>query len=149
MSTILCHTDGSCLGNGSTKATGTCAAAIFTSNDDYIYKKYRLKLGNLIEKVTNNTAELCGVKIGLDLCLDHVRLNKIEKSHWTIETDSKYSIGVLSGETRANVNKKLINSIIQLMADCEHKCNCTIEFNWVKGHDTNKGNILVDRLCKD
>lgn len=104
-----------------------------------IYINYRgkvIRYGKYIGLGTNNIAELTAIKTAL------LKLKQYKSCTILIHTDSKYCIGVLSKNWKIKANQALITSIYRLMT-LYHK----VQFKWVKGHDSSKGNNEADKLA--
>lgn len=85
---------------------------------------------------TNNRGELTAILYAL--------LNS--QGNVTIRTDSQYSIHVITGKYKANVNLDLLQAIWQIKWNRE-RANDIIEMEWVKAHHIDEGNKEADRLA--
>lgn len=136
MNSIPCiYTDGACSNNGQHNAKASWA---------FFEPETGKESAGLVENdlQTNNVGELLAIKRAIEYSIaqgyEQVR----------IITDSDYSIGSLSkwniekrikGQQKKNYN--LIKSILDL------KKNIDVEFKWVRGHNGDYGNEVVDKLA--
>lgn len=88
--------------------------------------------------VTNNRMELMAIKKALIFAKDNLESSDIE-----IKTDSKYCIGICSGEWRIRSNKTLVKEIINLIATLA-KDEILVTLSFVKGHSGDIGNDFAD-----
>lgn len=65
-------------------------------------------------------------------------------AHLTVYSDSEYAINTLSGVWRARKNTDLMR-----LYELHSKRLCSISFRWVKGHNGDKYNEMVDAMCTD
>lgn len=127
MENIVAYTDGSCLGNPGFSGLG--AVIKIDSQEKELCE--HLGLG------TNNIAELTAV-------LRVLQATKIYERSIDIYTDSKYTIGVCSGDYNAKKNKKLIIKIKNLMKEFPK-----VNFHWVKGHNGDPLNERANTLAQE
>ena len=120
------YTDGSCLGNPGTGG----AAAIVVNNNQIITgtaKSYKL--------TTNNRMELRSVIEGIRL-IDHGKSA-------VVYSDSQYVVNTINKGWKRNKNK-------DLWALLDRELNLrSIKLEWIKGHNGNKFNNIVDDMAKD
>ena len=130
------YTDGACSGN---PGPGACAAFIINeSNPNLQYlvtEAYRL--------TTNNRMELMAVL----MCFKHFRPGSSIK----FITDSKYvadavNKGWLNKWEDRDFHKRPNADLWRLLVDWLKMHKCT--FEWIKGHDGNKGNEYVDKYAQ-
>ncbi len=92
----------------------------------------------IISSTTNNRMELLGILLVLtDLPVD---------SELVIYTDSMYCVGAFkkrNSKTKVKKNKDLIE---QMWLEANRHKN--VEVNWVRGHDGNEWNELVDKAIR-
>lgn len=122
------YTDGSC-DNLSGYGEGGYAYALLDENMKIIKQFSKGALG-----VTNNQMELKAI-------IEGCKAVPTESADVVIRSDSQYALNVLSGQWKAKANVKLI---------AEHKINAKrliLHYDWVKGHNGNKFNELVDHLA--
>lgn len=134
---IEVYTDGSCLGN---PGVGGWAFLVIKEN------KLTSKSG-LDKNTTNNRMELCAAIEALDFLKDE----KILKIH----TDSSYlkngiSSWISSWEKNnwLTSNKKPVKNKDLWIKLAELTKNKNITWEWVKAHDENKFNNMVDELAR-
>jgi len=134
---IEVYTDGSCLGN---PGVGGWAFLVIKEN------KLTSKSG-LDKNTTNNRMELCAAIEALDFLKDE----KILKIH----TDSSYlkngiSSWISSWEKNnwLTSNKKPVKNKDLWIKLAELTKNKNITWKWVKAHDENKFNNMVDELAR-
>ena len=134
---IEVYTDGSCLGN---PGVGGWAFLVIKEN------KLTSKSG-LDKNTTNNRMELCAAIEALDFLKDE----KILKIH----TDSSYlkngiSSWISSWEKNnwLTSNKKPVKNKDLWIKLAELTKNKNITWEWVKAHDQNKFNNMVDELAR-
>lgn len=122
---IELYTDGACKGN-----PGHASLGVVLRFGPH-FREIRQFLGS----TTNNVAELMAIKVGLE----HVRNPRLPV---VVYTDSRYALGVLTGEYRPRKNQALIREIHAVMERFED-----LRFEWVKGHADNPLNERVDALA--
>ena len=134
---IEVYTDGSCLGN---PGVGGWAFLVIKEN------KLTSKSG-LDKNTTNNRMELCAAIEALDFLKDE----KILKIH----TDSSYLkngisswISSLEKNNWLTSNKKPVKNKDLWIKLAELTKNKNITWEWVKAHDENKFNNMVDELAR-
>ena len=86
---------------------------------------------------SNNTGELSAIHEAL-LFAEQRSMQKVQ-----INTDSKWSINVITGKWRAGGHKTLVNHIRSLLP----VSNMSVSFHWVKGHSGVEGNERADKLA--
>lgn len=91
-----------------------------------------------LEGGTNNVGELFSNIVGFSML-------KMLNKPVTLFTDSKYSKGVLSGETTAVVNFEIVELGKSVLSQIP-KCN--LSYKWEKGHSGIFGNDLADKFAK-
>ena len=124
---IVIFTDGSCDNNRSRKM----GIGIYAK---YNYKE--LKFSKYIGLGTNNIAELMAILYAIKKCRIYRNIPLI------INTDSEYSINVITGKYKPKKNIDLIMEIREAASD-----HCHVSYQWVKGHSKSKGNNIADRLA--
>lgn len=136
MRPLVCFTDGAAKSNSKTSSAGWAF---------YIPKLHYKSSGHMIG--TNNQAELTAIFQLLKYL--HSIKNKLF-SNILIYSDSKYSIGVITGETKYKINKELIENIIELRNTLGKK----VGFKYVEAHTkktdfVSEGNSVVDQLASE
>lgn len=137
-SKIEIYTDGACLGNPGPGGWGAIL----------LYKEHEKKISGKEKETTNNRMEMQAV-------IEALRSLK-KSSEAIVYTDSKY---VLEGITKwifswkkngwRNANRKEIKNI-DLWQDLDAEVSKhKIEWIWVKGHNGNHYNELVDKLARN
>ena len=143
MNEVLIYTDGSTMQNPGPGAYGFIAV----ENDEIVYK-----YGEFVDMMTNNQAELMATISSIEWFVDKYDSN----TNLTIRTDSRYcQMGYnkwmhhwskngwkrKDGESVVNIDLwvKLLNY------SYEHP---NVKFEWIKGHNGNKHNEMVDEMCK-
>lgn len=124
------YTDGACKGN-----PGPGGAGVVIVEGGKIVREVSEFLG---KNCTNNIAELVAIGFGL-----HWAYIRSTKTDVTIYTDSKYAIGVLTGEYKAKKNLDTIRKTKQMMDIHE-----SVKFVHIKGHSGNEYNELADKLAQ-
>lgn len=125
------YTDGSC-NNFSPFSEGGSAYVLLDINGT-IVKSWSKSLLD----TTNNRAELYAVYVGLRNVPDGAAV--------VVYTDSKYCIKALTSKPRENAaNKDLIGMNVVEIERLKQ-----VQFEWVKGHNGNEYNELVDALAND
>jgi ribonuclease HI len=122
------YTDGSSLGNPGPSGWG----AIILEEDDIEISEIIL-CGNE-KKSTNNRMELNAVIESIDF---------VNEKEIKIYTDSKYVINCAKGIWKIKKNIDLWNIYKKVSK------NKKIEYVWVKGHNGNKYNEMVDKIAKE
>jgi ribonuclease HI len=125
---IEIYTDGSSLGNPGPSGWG----AIILEEDDIEISEIIL-CGNE-KKSTNNRMELNAVIESIDF---------VNEKEIKIYTDSKYVINCAKGIWKIKKNIDLWNIYKKVSK------NKKIEYVWVKGHNGNKYNEMVDKIAKE
>ncbi|KAG8526252.1 uncharacterized protein KY384_000245 [Bacidia gigantensis] len=144
---IRIHTDGSSIGNGT--------AGAFAGIGVYFGRGDKRNISEALQgpKQTNQRAELTAVQRALEL----VPRNR----DIVIITDSKYSIDCLTNwfqtwrrngwknaAGKAVENKDLIENILCKIEERD-RLRVLTNFEWVKGHASEAGNIQVDKLANE
>jgi len=124
--TITLYTDGSCMPNPGIGGFG------FIFIDPKTNKEWCVNGGEL--NTTNNRMEMTAVIEGLKF------LNKYH--NFKIYSDSMYVINCASGKWKQNKNLDLWEQYRRASK------NKNIEWIWVKAHNGNKYNEMVDKLAK-
>lgn len=119
------YTDGCCLANPS----GPGGFGIVIIDEQGNIEEY----SQGYQSTTNNRMELMAFLEALINLPENVRVH--------FYSDSKYSIGVLSGTMNASKNLDIIEQVKKEMQ------SRAVEFTWVKGHNNNKYNERCDRLA--
>lgn len=122
---IEVYTDGACRGNPG--AAGLGVVLRFGPH----FREMRQFLGT----TTNNVAELMAIKVGLE---------QIKKPQMPVRiyTDSRYALGVLTGDYKARANRALVREIQAVLEGFPD-----VRFEWVKGHAGTPLNERVDALA--
>jgi len=90
--------------------------------------------------VTNNKMELGAVILALASVKSPI-------NSLTIKTDSMYVIGCATKGWKRKKNVALWNHFDKVFAKAQELVETPIQFEWVKGHDTNSFNNLCDSLA--
>jgi ribonuclease HI len=117
------HADGACSGN---PGPGSWAVAL-------VCRGKMKKLSGFVPDTTNNRMEMTAVIEGLKAMKRPVNV--------TVFSDSKYVICTMSDGWKRGVNKDLWEEMDKVVAP--HK----VEWVWIKGHNGNFFNDLVDSMC--
>ncbi len=122
---IEVYTDGACKGNPGEAALGVVLR----------WGPHHRELRQFLGVTTNNVAELMAIKVGLE---------QVKKPELPVRlhTDSRYALGVLTGEYKARKNQALIREIQGQMERFTD-----LRFEWVKGHAGLPLNERVDELA--
>lgn len=128
MSDYVIYTDGGCC-NTSVYGEGGSAYVILQDN------KIVSKCSKGFVQTTNNKMELLAIVSAVNALP--------ERSRALIHSDSQYAIKVLCGEWRAKTNHKHIS----LFRDIVKSKGLDISFKWVKGHNGDLFNEMVDSMC--
>ena len=127
---FIAYTDG-----GYTIQKNTGASACIILSADRTIELYRWS--KALQNSTNNRQELGAII--------HVVMAVPEGSCVEIHSDSRYSIGVLSGTMKAKINTDLI----EIYRRTIRERNVTVKFVWVRGHSGEAMNEEVDNLCTE
>ncbi|CAI6328627.1 unnamed protein product [Periconia digitata] len=141
------YTDGAAKGNGQVGAVGGIGIW-FGPNDSR-----NISAPLVGDRQTNQRAELTAIKRALEI----VPIDRYVR----VYSDSNYAIRCVtewykrwvtnnwkSSKGKDVENKDLIKPIRAMMDDRD-RCGSKTELIWVKGHDTNVGNIGADKLASD
>lgn len=128
---IEIYTDGACQPN-----PGKSGIGFLIISNNKIVKKFSHYLGC----GTNNIAELTAIQYALQFILSHSKENEEIKLY----SDSEYAIGCLTKNWNIKKNIELINEIKNIIKKFKN-----ISFIWVKAHDKNEYNNMVDSLAVD
>lgn len=129
MSDYVIYTDGGCC-NTSVYGEGGSAYVILHNNEIFA----RNSKGFI--RTTNNRMEMLAILSAVNALPDN--------SSCLIHSDSQYAINVLSGFWKAKTNTDLVNSFREKIKEKNIK---QIQFKWVKGHNGNIYNEMVDSMC--
>ena len=128
MSDYVIYTDGGCC---NTSVYGEGGSAYVILQDGKIFAKN----SKGFVKTTNNIMELLAIASAV---------NALPKgSRALIYSDSQYAIKVLCGEWKAKTNQKQIS----LFRDIVKSKELEISFKWVRGHNGDYYNEMVDSMC--
>ncbi len=127
------YTDGSCKNNGIFPNEGTFAFLILENNK--IVEQYSL----LVKNTSNNRMEISAIMMSLLHCFN----NYSTDTNIILYSDSEYVLKVLSGEYKYNKNKDLFINCFILKNKFKN-----LKLQWVRGHNGNHYNEIVDKLCK-
>lgn len=112
---------------------------------DWWYARYIVELDIYwwwkLENSTNNIAELTALSSALEYLLD----NMLYAKDIEFVMDSNYAMYTSNGKRKANKNTSLVmwnRFYIKLLA-----AQSNITWTWVKWHNGNEYNELVDKLC--
>jgi len=99
---------------------------------------------NIIESKSGNESHTTNNRMEMIAIINAIS-SLPDFSNATIFTDSKYCIGAFSNQYYARANTDLIKQFFDVV---ESK-NLNISFEWVRGHDGNKWNEMVDKMAND
>jgi len=91
-----------------------------------------------IGEETNNVAEISGIAYAIDYLIQNGK-------NWEeaiLYTDSNYCVGLFTKNWNASKNKELVAAVRQKLEDCPN-----LDIKWVRGHNGNKYNEIVDKLA--
>lgn len=128
MHELICYTDGA-------QSNGCAGIGVVFVMDDKIIHTY----SKHFEGITNNQAELLAVTSALNF------VNKPIKK-LTIVTDSQYVLGCATKGWKRSKNKNYWRLYDKIYDACSAFCS-DIQFQWVKGHNTDRFNELADKLA--
>ena len=131
MSGVVAYADGACRGN-----PGPAGAGALVLLPDGRQGEASLALGH----ATNNIGELSAIGLVLDLLTEP---GVDTTTEWTLYTDSKYTMGVLTKNWKAKANQELIAG---LKGRLREWTGVTME--WVPGHAGVWGNERADALAR-
>lgn len=127
MKKLTIYTDGSCLSNGSDNAPGGWGAIL-------IYKNNKKTISGGIENTTSNRAELVATIEALSIVKEPCQID--------LYTDSSYIVNTMTKNWKRNANTDLWDKLEDLTK------NHDIDWIWVKGHNNDKYNELVNSLAQ-
>lgn len=127
MSKYIAYTDGGCQ-NTSIYGEGGSAYLIIHNGEviKTASKGFLRTTSNRMEMLAIISA-VCSVPDGSDL---------------TVYSDSKYAINMLSGLWRPKINKDLVYQYGERVKNLS-----SVSFRWLKGHNGDKYNEMVDSMC--
>lgn len=131
------YCDGACSGN---PGPGGCAFIILDESTKYDYREAKY-----FPNTTNNRMELQACIEGLEeIYVRGKNVNVIE-----IYTDSQYLVKTMTMGWKKSKNTDLWQDLDDVIEDLkrENPSNFKIEWNWVKGHASNKYNNLCDKMA--
>ena len=123
---IIAYTDGGCLVNPGGKGG---FGVVILDGDDV------LEISQGYIRTTNNRMELMAILA----VFENIEINR----DVTIYSDSKYAIGVASGNMRASKNLDLVEQLLNELKSRK------VDFVWVKGHNGNIYNERCDKLATE
>lgn len=133
----LVYCDGACRGNGSVKNIGGWGVYMSTYNQGtYVGEE---QLNGCVHNTTNNKMELTSIIRALNIIKNRNNYRNI-----TIRSDSQLCVNICNGVWKAKTNLDLWDTFDRLVKDFRPG---SIRFEWVKGHDTDLGNNMADKLC--
>lgn len=140
MKTIKLFCDGACSGN---PGPGGCAFIILDEENEFDYREAKY-----FPNTTNNRMELQACIEGLEEI--YVRGKIVDKIE--IYTDSQYLVKTMTMGWKKSKNtdlwQDLDDVILDLtLANTDNYKKLNIEWNWVKGHSSNKYNNLCDKMA--
>lgn len=105
-------------------------------------------LGVPIGHATNNAGELMAALCGLRAAMSHADENEdiilVSDSRYVLSSLFKSgSVGEDDKRPNADVLKEMHKALVRIWDK-----GCKLRTRWVKGHNTNKGNKMVDRLAR-
>lgn len=103
-----------------------------------------LKNNNIIESKSGNESHTTNNRMEMIAIINSIS-SLPDFSKVTIFTDSKYCIGAFSNKYYARANTDLIKQFIAIV---ESK-NLDITFEWVRGHNGDEWNEMVDKMAND
>lgn len=103
-----------------------------------------LENNNIIESKSGNESHTTNNRMEMIAIINAIS-SLPDFSNATIFTDSKYCIGAFSNQYYARANTDLIKQFLDIV---ESK-SLNISFEWVRGHDGNKWNEMVDKMAND
>lgn len=131
MGKLIAYTDGSS-NNNSVNREGGAAYIILSENGEIIH---RASKG--FKNTTNNRMEVLAIISAVNFCPEETEL--------TVYTDSQYAITVLGNRTKKqNLNMDLILKYRIISRKLK-----SINFVWVKGHNGDKYNEMVDQMARN
>lgn len=143
---VTIYTDGASRGNGSEDAIGAYGALLQVKKGDLFHNK---EISEAFKGVTNNQMELMAVVKALELLKFPCRV--------TIYTDSKYVCDAINkrwldkwivSHWKTSTKKPVANKDMWQRLEELLKIH-VVNFEWVKGHADNEGNIKADLLCNE
>ncbi|KAJ3578081.1 hypothetical protein NPX13_g2485 [Xylaria arbuscula] len=138
-------TDGSSLANG--RAGATAGVGVFFGEGDE--RNVSERLGGEIQ--TNQRAELTAVVRALELSKRQPKIRIFTDSKYTIDCSTNWYRSWEKNDWKKSngddvLNQDLVRQIRALI-DKRDKAGYKTLFQWVKGHNTNAGNIAADKLA--
>ena len=145
---VTIYTDGASRGNGSENSIGAYGAVLQAKKNDTFDDIFHCReISEAFKGVTNNQMELMAVVKALELLQYPCRV--------TIYTDSKYVCDAINkrwldkwvvSHWKTSTKKPVANKDIWERLEELLKIH-VVNFEWVKGHADNEGNIKADLLC--
>ncbi len=148
--TLELYSDGSCMVHDREKP-GTCAYVVVDG------QKVIHKAGYKYGQTTNNRMELMGVVKAMEWIDGKATDGKSDVGRCYIHMDSQYVQLGMTGWL-ANWKKKgwktatkkpVVNQDLWMQLDKLQQKLPMVQFQWVRGHNSNKFNELADKLCEE
>lgn len=139
MSLIKVYTDGSCLGNGTENAKGGWAAVIEGAAE-------QLRLSGYGGQTTNNRMELTAAIEGLKAVDNNSRVELYTDSKYVQQGCESWLAGWKRNNWRTSSKSPVKNEDLWRALD-EQLNRLDVKLFWVRGHNGDPFNELVDRLA--
>ena len=140
------YSDGSSHASGG-KPIGWCWI-IVELGPDGVAKPLKCGTGGMASG-SNNVAELCGIRDGLDyVWFSFGSLGDREFAAYEsleVVSDSQYALGAASGKNAVHANADLVQAIRKMVVDIQ--VDLPITFAWVRGHSGEEWQERTDRLA--
>ncbi len=140
---MIIYTDGSCLGNGTTKSKGGFGVVLLSNSKNLLYTYAEFE-----ENTTNNRQEMKAILWAFEHYGKHGDLTIYSDSAYAVNTFSKWMYSwARNGWKKANnqtpENLDLVQRFYNLVMEENYRANLIL----VKGHNGNKWNELADDLA--
>ena len=149
MNEIKLYTDGACSGNPGPGGYG--AVAVKAVNNNVLFK-----LSDGFRHTTNNRMEIFGAARALEVLWKKIWEEPFEKKTQedfgetdikvTVITDSSLVVNTMTAGWRRKANVDLWNRLDEAIRRL-NALGIQVAFQWVKGHDTDKYNNMVDEMA--
>lgn len=144
---VVIYSDGASRGNGKDDAVGAYGALLQVIENGQVVHSKEIK--QAFKGVTNNQMELMGVTEALELLQFPCRVTVYSDSRYVCDAVNKRWLNSwIANQWKTSTKKPVANQDIWQRLEPQLKKHI-VNFEWVKGHADNPGNIKADTLCNE